>query len=52
MKNKKSSLLKLTKESPDARKKRVSSGIKLRAAVIPNKRKQTIIKEKFESQDL
>ena len=40
MKKKKSPLLKITKETPEARKKRVSSGIKFRAAVFENKKKQ------------
>jgi len=40
MKKKKSPLLKLTKETPQARKKRASSGVKFRAAVFVDKRKQ------------
>ena len=40
MKKKKSKLLKVTKESPEARKKRVSSGVKFRAAVFEDKRKK------------
>lgn len=40
MKKSKSPLLKLTKESPETRKKRVSSGIKFRAAVIDNKKRK------------
>ena len=40
MKKKKSPLIKLTKESPKARKERVSSGIKFRAVVIENKKKK------------
>ena len=40
MKKKKSILLKLTKESPEARKNRVSSGVKFRAAVIEDKRRK------------
>jgi hypothetical protein len=40
MKKKKSPLLKITKETPEARKKRVSSGIKFRAAVFENRKKQ------------
>lgn len=45
MKKKKSPLLKLTKETPEARKKRVSSGVKLRATVFEDKRKR--LQEKF-----
>ena len=40
MKKKKLSLIKLTKESPEARKKRTSSGVKFRAAVFENKKKK------------
>ena len=40
MKEKKSPLLKITKETPEARKKRVSSGIKFRAAIFENKKKK------------
>ena len=40
MKKKKSPLLKLTKETPEARKKRVSSGVKFRAAVMEDKKKR------------
>ena len=40
MKKKKSKLLKITKETPEARKKRVSSGIKFRTAVFKDKKKQ------------
>ena len=40
MKNKKSPLIKLTKETPEARKKRVSSGVKFRAAVFEDKRRK------------
>lgn len=46
MKKKKSPLLKMTKETPEeihamgTRKKRVSSGVKFRAAVFENKKKQ------------
>ncbi|WP_312433165.1 hypothetical protein [Lacrimispora sp.] len=45
MKKKKSPLLKLTKETPEARKKRVSSGVKLRATVFEDKRKR--LQKKF-----
>ena len=48
MKKKKSSLLKITKESPEARKKRVSSGVKFRAAVFEDKRRKLQDKTKFE----
>ena len=40
MKKEKSPFLKLTKETPEARKKRVSSGVKFRAAVIEDKRRK------------
>ena len=40
MKKKKSSLIKLTKETQDERKQRVSSGVKFRAVVFGNKKKQ------------
>jgi hypothetical protein len=40
MKKKKSSLINLTKETPETRKKRVSSGISFRAAVFDNKKKK------------
>lgn len=40
MKKKKSPLIKLTKESPKARKERVSSGIKQRAAVFDDKKRK------------
>ena len=45
MKKKKSNLLKITKETPEAHKKRVSSGVKFRAAVFDNKKKR--LKEKL-----
>jgi hypothetical protein len=45
MKNKKQSLLKLTKESQEERKKRVSCGIKYRAAVFENKKKRLKYKQ-------
>ena len=47
MKKKKSNLLILTKETPADRKKRVSSGIKYRAAVFENKKKQQKYKNDF-----
>jgi hypothetical protein len=40
MKKKKSGLLKYIKETPEARKKRVSSGVKLRTLVIENKKRK------------
>jgi hypothetical protein len=40
MKKKKSPLLKLTKETPEARKKRASGGIKFRAVVFKDKRRK------------
>ena len=40
MKKKKSLLLKTTKETPETRKKRVSSGVKFRAAVFEDKRQK------------
>jgi len=40
MKKKKSPLLKLIKESPEARKRRVASGVKFRTAVFENKKKK------------
>ena len=40
MKKHKSKLLKFAKETPEARKQRVSSGKKFRAAVFVDKRKQ------------
>jgi len=40
MKKKKSPLLKYSKETPEARKKRVSSGVKFRAVVFRNKKRQ------------
>ena len=45
MKKKKSPLLDLTKETPEARKKRVSSGVKFRGVVFENKKKR--LKEKW-----
>jgi hypothetical protein len=40
MKNRKSKLLMLTKETQEERKKRVSSGVKYRTAVFENKKKR------------
>ena len=45
MKKIKNARLKFTKESPEARKKRVSSGVQFRAYVIPNKKKRDIIRK-------
>ena len=39
---KKSTLLKLTEETPEARKKRGSSGVRFRAAVFENKKKRLL----------
>lgn len=48
MKKKKSPLLKITKETPEARKNRVSSGVKFRAAVFEDKKhKQRTKNKKF-----
>jgi len=51
MKKKKSSILKYTKETPEARKKRVSSGVVFRAAVFEDKRKRLQEKAKAGDQD-
>ena len=40
MKKKKSNLLRITKESPVARKRRVASGVKFRAVVFKDKRQK------------
>lgn len=40
MKKKKSKLLKITKETPEARKQRVSSGVKFRSAVFADKKRK------------
>ena len=45
MKKKKSPILKHTKESPEARKARASSGVKFRAAVFENKKRK--LKDKY-----
>lgn len=47
MKNKKSKALMLTKETQADRKKRVSSGIKYRAAVFENKKKRQKYKNDY-----
>ena len=44
MKKTTSSLLTITKETPEARKKRVSSGVKFRAAVFEDKRRKLLDK--------
>ena len=51
MKKKKSDLIKLTKETPEARKKRVSSGVKFRAAVFEDKKRKLQGKEKIGEHD-
>jgi len=40
MKNKKSSKIKYAKETPEARKKRASSGVRFRAAMFEDKRRK------------
>ena len=40
MKKKKPSILKYTKETPEARKKRVASGVRFRATVFEDKRRK------------
>jgi hypothetical protein len=49
MKKKKSKLIKMTKETPGARKKRVSSGVKFRAAVFEDKREK--LQDKINSEE-
>jgi len=51
MKKKKSSLIKLTKETQEERKKRVSSGVKFRAAVFGNKKRKLLNQIKEEEKD-
>jgi len=51
MKKKKSSLLRLTKETPEARKKRVSSGIQFRAAVFVDKKRRLLDRRKADEHD-
>jgi hypothetical protein len=51
MKKKRSKLLILTKETPTERKERVSSGVKYRAAVFENKKKQQKYKKDY-SEDI
>jgi len=50
MKKMKPPILKYTKESPAARKKRVSSGVKFRAVVIESKKRKLLDKSR-DSQD-
>jgi len=45
MKKKKLAILKYAKETPEARKKRASSGVKFRAAVFEDKRRKLREKE-------
>lgn len=52
MKKNKSNLLKLTKETQEARKKRVSSGIKYREAVFENKKKRQKYKNDYSEDTL
>ena len=49
MKKKKSSLIKFTKETKDERRQRVSSGVKFRAVVFGNKKKE--LQNKFNDYD-
>ena len=51
MKKKKSPLLKITKETPEARKQRVSSGVKFRAAVFENKKRKLQNDKKLKDSD-
>ena len=51
MKKIKSPLLKFTKETPESRKRRVSSGVVFRAAVFEDKRKRLQEKMKAGEQD-
>ena len=51
MKKSKSPLLKITKETPEARKKRVSSGVVFRAVVFEDKRKRLQEKAKADEQE-
>ncbi len=47
MKNKKAKLLMLTKETPEERRKRVSSGIKYRGTVFESKKKKQKYKDDY-----
>jgi len=49
MKNKKSKTPKYVKETPEARKKRATSGVKFRAAVFEDKRRK--LRDKADEQD-
>jgi hypothetical protein len=44
MKKKKANVIRLTKETPEARKLRVSSGVKFRAATFESKKKRLLEK--------
>jgi len=52
MKKKKPTILKYTKETPEARKKRVASGVKFRAAVFEDKRRKLRDKAKNEDEKI
>ena len=45
----KSTIVKLTRETPEARKERASSGVKFRATVFENKKRKQ--REKYEKND-
>jgi len=49
MKKKNPTILKCTKETPEARKKRASSGVKFRAAVFEDKRRK--LRDKWRSKE-
>lgn len=52
MKKKKSKLINITKETPEDRKKRVSSGVKFRTAVfMDKKRKQQADRKRIDFED-
>ena len=51
MKKKKSKLIKLTKETQEERKQRVSSGMKFRAAVFGNKKRKLLNQVKEDEKD-
>jgi len=52
MKKKKARLVKLTKETPEARKIRVSSGVRYRGAIFEDKRRKLLDKpEQDQNQD-
>lgn len=52
MKNRKSKLLMLTKETPEERKKRVSSGVKYRTAVFENKKRRQKLKIDYHEENI